>query len=145
MPSAISQPPEAVRLQPLLWLVWSQIASMLHFVQIQARGRKLGNRVPGPGFDFDIKHLGPDRAADRALVHGENAVGLPIPAFMVVAAIDADQNLHLRLAPEAGIVGPSQTGAGIEDGALVLAIAANDFDSRLVVGIFPQIVVRKQL
>ena len=111
----------------------------------QTRRREFGDRVPTPGPDFHIENLGSDRAANRALVHGEDAVGFPIPAFMIVASVDADHDFHLRLAPEAGIVRPSQAGAGVKNGALVFAIAACDFDSWFVVRVFPKIIVRKQL
>ena len=60
-----------------LRLMRSQIAGVPDFVQVQARGRELGDRVAGPGSDFDIEYLRADHAADRAFVHGEEAAALP--------------------------------------------------------------------
>src|SRR6202162_2792997 len=120
----LSPQAQPLRTHPDSRLMWSQIALVLHFVQVQARGRELGDLVTSPGPDLHIEYLSADHAADCALIHVEDASPPPIPALVVVASIDADQDFHFRLAPEPWIVGPSQVEAEIKVGALILAIGA---------------------
>ena len=54
-----------------LRLMRSQIAGVLHLVQVQALGRELGDLVTRLGPDFHIEHLGSNRATNGTFVHGK--------------------------------------------------------------------------
>src|ERR1700691_3940106 len=86
-------------IQPDLGLMWSQIAGVLHFVQVQALGRELCDRPTRLGPDFHIEHLGSDHATNGTLVHGKDVAARPVPALVVMASVDAHHNPHLRLVP----------------------------------------------
>src|SRR5215472_14943338 len=58
--------------------------------------------------------------------------------------VDADHDLHLGLSPEAGIIGPSKLAAWIKVGQSQFAIAAEQLDSRLVIGFGTEVVIGEQ-
>ena len=75
-----------------------------------SRGGELGDSVAGSGSDFHIEYLGADQRRESYLYPWKGNARNPVPAFMVVASIDAHHDFHLGLAPEAGIIGAAQTG-----------------------------------
>jgi len=64
---------------------------------------------------------------------------------VAVGVVDAHQDFHLGLSPEARAVGRAQSDAGIKVSVGVLAIAAGELDSWLVLRIFSQVIVRQNL
>src|SRR5579862_1950589 len=108
-----------------LRFVRRQIAGMLYFVQIDSCRGEFGDLGPGAGSDFDIENFRSEHAADGAFVHGQEVAADPVPAFVIVVAVDADHHFHFWLSPEAGIVGTSEARAGIEVGIFVLAVGAD--------------------
>src|SRR5437588_10570915 len=59
--------------------------------------------------------------------------------------VDTDHDLHLRLSPKAGTIRRPQTHTGIECGVGVLYVRAGEFDSRLIVQVPAQVVIRPKL
>src|SRR5271165_6559161 len=122
----------------------SQVTGLADFIEVQACGRELGDGVAGSGFYFHVEDLGSDGATNCAFIHGQEVSANPVPALVVVDAIDAHHDFHLGLAPEAGIVGAAELGSRIEVGVLILAFGTDELDSGLVVGVFLEIVVGEQ-
>ncbi len=122
-----------------------QIAGLLHPGEIKACGRKFRDFRPVSAADLDLEDVSADQFASSTFVHGEETATNPVPAVMAVRVVDAYHDLHLGLSPKAGTVGRAQPDAGIEIGFGVLAISADEFDSRLVIRVFAQVVVRQKL
>src|ERR1017187_9844786 len=127
-----------------LRLMRSQVADVLYLIQIQPCRRELGNLRTSPRSHFQIEYLGAYDAPNRALVHGKEPAAYPIPALVVVAAVDTYHAFHLRLPPEARIVRAPQPAAHIEVGILILAVGAYHLDPRFVIRILPKVVVCQQ-
>jgi hypothetical protein len=117
---------------------------LLDLGKIEAGGRKFRDLVSAAAGNLHVKNLGAEQFARGSFVHGKEAGADPVPAVIVVRVIHAHHDFQLGLSPESRTVGAGQTNARIEFRGLVLAIAAGNLDSRLVVGIFAQKIVGQQ-
>jgi len=88
----------------LAGLFRGQIAGLSDPIQIQASGRKFGDLTAATGGESDVENLGAHHGANRAFIHGEVVAAQPVPAFEVVAIIDANLDLQLWLSPETGAI-----------------------------------------
>ncbi len=126
----------------------SQIACVLHFIQIQPFGRELGDPVAIFGPDFHIEYLGPDHAANCAFIHGKRPSCIQsqplwswLPSIRTMTSILADTNRTDRVGPSNPdsrdiLEGrASYRDPGVKVGVLVFAVDACQFDSRLEVRI----------
>src|ERR1700730_13188119 len=122
-----------------------QVAGLLDSDQIEAGGRKFRDFGSVLAAQFHLEDAGTDQFASRPFIHGEETAVKPVPAVVAVGVVDAHQDLHLGLSPKARPVGWAQPDAGIEVSLGVLAIAAGELDSWLVIWIFFQVVIRQKL
>ncbi len=73
-------------------------------------GEKLAICGPRGSRNFHFEYLRAEHLAHGSFIHREEAAIYPIPSVTAVGVVDADSDLHLRLAPEARAVGRSDHG-----------------------------------
>jgi len=81
---------------------------------VRCRRAKIPRFRPVLAAQFHLETRAADQFASRAFIHGEETAANPVPAVVAVGVVDAHQDFHLGLSPEARAVGRAQSDAGIK-------------------------------
>src|SRR5579864_4263475 len=121
-----------------------QAADLLYARKIESGRCKFGDLPAAARSHFQVEYLCRKQATRGPLVHGEEMAAFPIPTVVGVEIVNADHHFHLGLSPKTRAIGPTQPHSGIKIGEGKLAIAAEKIDTRLVVGIFAEVIIGQQ-
>src|SRR5579864_1022830 len=122
-----------LRIRFELGLFGGQPAGFSDFLQVDSQGRKFSNLRAAGSLVFHAEKVRAEHVACGPFVHGEEVPANPVPVVGVMMIVDANQNVHLWLSPEAGPVWPGQPCSGMKIGQSQLAVRAIKDDSRLIV------------